>query len=202
MTARRLFVCLLAIASTRSPSGAQQPASQGSRPDAPVRQWRWQGTAGGQKYAVVTDYRQGGVYRLKKDVVVQYGGTGSRISQYWVSEHEPGRVAEVRECLRDPQAAKTREIQSLRDHGGTILEIILARHRSETRSILTAGTLLRFRHIDFQYNVELGPAAHPYLEVMHGALQGNWIDFTFVSRCDNEVTFCKLDPEFLEYLGQ
>src|SRR5437763_408197 len=112
-----LFVqslCLVALICTARHLPGQAPANVN-----PVRSldevWFWLGTEKQVTNRLPSDYGVGAVYRLKQDVVVECGGTSSRVSKYWVSEYEANVVENVREELRDPQATKEREIQTLRD---------------------------------------------------------------------------------------
>ena len=182
-----------------------------TNPSSILRPWNLLGAHKEVTHQFPTDYQLGGLYRLRKDVVVGSGGTGSRVTKYWVESHDPQKVEDLKERLRDPEAAKERDIQDLRTvsanlvgaKAGTEVLIRGMRVQRETRSIMSAGTRLRFRQIWLEGNFETGVYVKGYAEVLDGPLQGKWINISFISdRGKNYGHACNVDPECLEYVGR
>jgi hypothetical protein len=179
-----------------------------TNPSSLVNKWRWFEKNKQVTHQFPTDYQIGGLYRLKKDIIVRSEGTASPVSPYWVSEHDPERVDAVKEALRDPQGTREREVQALRQvaannpklAAGVDLEIRGMKHRRESRTIVSKGTMLRFQQIWLSRSFEMGVGVHAYVEVLDGPLQGKWVDISFIS---DESAYnnprCNLNTEYLEY---
>lgn len=203
-----LLVSFLAVPAFPAQQEVTQPLRTPSKPDPSVLKWRWFEKHKNVTGKYPTTYQIGGVYRLKQDVVVEYGGTGSRVTQYWVRITHREGVDEVKERLRDPEAAKQREIQALRQVGlvnprlssGTDLFVRQIRNRRETQSILSAGTLMRFQQVWLERSFEMGVTVDAYAEVLDGPMQGKWLGIYFLS--DHDDHCCDVKAEFLEYVGQ
>jgi len=215
MNSQGLFIIVLSLLSTASTCTAQQGPGQTpdyvTNPSAILNKWKWLETQKQVTSKFPTDYHIGGVYRLKQDVVVECGGTASHITKYWVSVWHTDGVEEVKQCLRDPQAAKEREIQSLqrvaadnpRLSVGTEIFIRGIRNRRETRSLLSKGTMLRFQQLWLQRSFEMGVTIQAYVEVLDGPLQGKWVDIKFLSKCETSPNpHCNLNSEYLECVAK
>ncbi len=211
--APRSWICvplsLLFAASTVTAQDRTAPTADHSGKPAPRwDDWKWWQKEKDVTGKFPTEYVVGAVYRLKKDVVVECGQTASGVSPYWVDKFADVETVEL--WLRDPQAARDREIATLRRFAadspllasGMEFDIWRIRHRHETRSVLYKGTLLRFRQIWVRRNFELGTTVQPYVEVLAGPLRGKWVDLSLLSKSSFCDVPCSPDPEWLEYVGK
>lgn len=207
-----ILLSLLAVASVTAAQEQPDEPRQLPTNTAPfVHQWKWFEKHRDVTKAFPTDYRIGGTYRLKKDVVVHHGGTDSPVTKYFVDNNELV-LGSVKAALRDPKAAKEREIQALiqlaeenpRMAPGMNLLIRDARNRRETRSILSEGTKLRFQQIALSRSFPYGVMVHSYAEILDGPLRGKWIDVGAISVNSSapDNAYCSPDSRYLEYAGK
>lgn len=173
-----------------------------------------------------TDFQLGKVYRLQSDVVVNHGSTSSRVTKYWINNDN---VEEVKQRIRDPQAAKARDTEALRSvmpnlrfpsdgvrDGLMQAEIRRIQSQRETRTVMSAGTRLRFSQIWLEGNCENGVVAKPFAEILDGPLKGKLISIYFISDHEDDVLDhgqhsdttnnryqrCNVNPRYLELLGE
>jgi hypothetical protein len=166
------------------PPAIGEPPEYITDPSSILRIWNCLGAHKEVTREYPTDYRIGGVYRLLQDVVVTNGDTASLATPYWISGHETSRMESVRGEIAANQAAG----------------------RRETRTVLPAGTPLRFDEIWLEGNFETGIYVHPYATVLDGPLQGQLIGIGCITDRTTEPGTrrerCNVNPAYLELVAR
>lgn len=213
MTSRNALSLLSFLVCTTCPAQPYPTRVSGGAadPNSLVNKWRWFQHHKQVTHQFPTDYQVGGLYRLKRDIIVDSVGTDSPVSPYWVRERNAERVEEVKEELRAPQVAGDRQTQALREVAANNprlaagIEVSLRRmgRQRETRTLVTKGTMLRFRQIWLNRSFEMGVYVRCYTEILGGPLQGKWADISSLSDCEAYGTCrCNLNPEYLERIAK